>query len=408
MSDHGVQRRGRFALAIALLSAFSGCGRAREDRVPTAAVARGPLRVWTAYSGKIEAPRVHTILSALGGQATLVEVAPDGARVRAGEIVARFDATRIEREIVRLEGLRAAARSEFEMLVNADWPLKIGDLERQWTEARAREAEEEQFLTDARELRDEGLVGAQEVRQQEIKLDAARARARQLEQQLRLTREYLQPLGIAQAKAKLDAAERELELARQERRACDIAAPADGIVGHLPTHIGGEFRTVRVGDTLYLNQPFLIIPDLSRLVVQLAIPENELGRVPHGAAARVVPVAFPETALAATVASVGATAQNVPGKPAWQRFFLITLELRESDPRLRPGMSVTALVLSHENESALLVPRAAVRWRDGMPFVRTRAANGAVEDRAVTLGWGDERHFEALDGVREGERLIME
>jgi len=399
------------SLAPAALAAAAagGCGRpAAAPPASTAAATPGELRVWSVYGGRIESRRVHTLRSQLGGQATLVELAPDGARVRAGDIVARFDATRIEREIVRLEAAHAAVRAEYEILRNADWPLKIADLERQRAEARARVAEEERLLADNRELRADGLIPDHEVRQQEARLEQALAKAAQIEQQLRLTREFLQPLGLEQARARLAAAERELEMARQELRACALAAPADGMLGHLPTHIGGEYRTARVGDTLYLNQPFLIIPDLTQLVAQIAVPEAELGRVALGAPVRVIPAAFPETELAAEVESIGATAQAAAGRPAWQRYFPVVCALREGDPRLRAGMSATVRVLSYENARALRVPRAAVRWDGGRPSVRLRRPDGGVETRPVTLGAADDLYFEALDGLAPGDVILLE
>lgn len=393
----------------ALAALIAGCGpRAKVPPPATARIERGPLQVWSTYAGRIESRRVHTLRSQLGGQATLVELAPDGAAVRAGDVVARFDPTRIEREIVRLEAVAAAARSEYEILRQADWPLKIADLERQCVEARARADEEAALLADSRQLAAEGLLSERDVRQQEARAAQAAARAEQLDQQLRLTREFLQPLNLEQARARLAAAERELELARQERRACDIVAPADGILGHLPTHIGGEFRTARVGDMLHLNQAFLIIPDLSQLVAIITVPESELGRIPLEAEAVVAPIAFPDLSLSARVENIGATAQSVAGKPSWQRFFQASVALREGDPRLRVGMSATVRILSYANERALLAPRAAVQWQGGQARVRVRKSNGAVEVRPIAVGRANATHFEVLDGLTEGEEVVFE
>lgn len=394
---------------MALVALVAGCGPRPNDAPPaTIHVEYGPIQVWSIYAGRIESRRVHTLRSQLGGQATLVELAADGTAVRAGEVVARFDPTRIEREIVRLEAVQAAARSEYDMLRQAEWPLKIAELERQSAEARARAEEEAALLSDSRQLAAENLLSERDVRQQEARAAQAAARVAQLEEQLRLTREFLQPLNLEQARARLAAAERELELARQERRACDIVAPADGILGHLPTHIGGEFRTARVGDMLHLNQAFLIIPDLSQLVAIITVPESELGRIPPEADAAVAPIAFPDLSLSARVENIGATAQSVAGKPTWQRFFQVSVALRESDPRLRVGMSATVRILSYVNERALLAPRAAVQWQGGQARVRVRNSNGAVEVRPIAVGRANATHVEVLDGLTEGEEVVFE
>ncbi len=400
---------GRVALFLGVLavSLFPGCGQREAPAPATVTPTNGPLRVWASYGGKLESRRVHMIMSRLGGQATLVELAPEGLRVQQGAVLARLDPTRIEREIVKLEGSHAAAKSEFESQQNAEWPLKLGELDRQLAEAQAKEAEERQFLDDSRALLKDDLVTAQEIRQQEGKLAQAVAKTKQVQQQLKLSRDYLQPLGLEQARAKLAAAERELSLARQELAACTITAPAAGVLGYLPTYIGNEFRVVRVGDSVFMNMPFMVIPDMSSLVVHCYVPEAELGRISAGATAQVVPVAFHDLTLTGTVESVGATAQVVAEKPAWQKYFHVVSALQAVDPRLRSGLSVTAHILAYENPRALLLPRAAVRWQNGAATVLVRRA-AATEPRAVKLGWADDRQFEVLSGLQPGEQIVVD
>ena len=394
-------------LCVFAVALFSGCGQREAAPAPVVAVTNGPLRVWASYGGKLESRRVHMIMSQLGGQATLVEVAPEGLRVQQGTVLARLDPTRIEREIVKLEGAYAAAKSEYESQKNAEWPLKLGDLERQLADAQGHEVEERQFLEDNRALLKDDLVTPQEIRQQEGRLAQAAAKTKQVEQQIKLSRDYLQPLGLEQSHAKLSAAERELNLAQQELKACTITAPADGVLGYLPTYLGNEFRVARVGDAVFMNMPFMIIPDMSSLVVHCYVPEAELGRIATGALAQVVPVAFPDLVLTGAVESVGATAQVVAEKPAWQKYFHVVIALQAADPRLRSGLSVTAHVLAFENPRALLLPRAAVRWQNGAATVRV-SRGAATEARAVKLGWADDRQFEVLSGLQPGDQVVLE
>ena len=408
---HGRRKRRPYKIlgVLGVLAVFlsSGCGKREAAPAPAVTVTNGPLRVWASYGGKLESRRVHMIMSQLGGQATLVELAPEGLRVQQGAVLARLDPTRIEREIVKLEGTYAAAKSEYESQKNADWPLKLGDLERQLAEAQAKAAEERQFLEDNRALLKDDLVTPQEIRQQESRLAQAAAKTKQVEQQIKLSRDYLQPLGLEQSHAKLLAAERELNLARQELQACTVTAPADGVLGYLPTYFGSEFRVARVGDTIFMNLPFMVIPDMSSLVVHCYVPEAELGRIATGALAQVVPIAFPDMVLTGAVESVGATAQVVAEKPAWQKYFHVVIALKTAEERLRSGMSVTANILAYERQQALLVPRAAVHWQGAAATVKRLHGNTA-ELRPVTLGWADDRQFEVLAGLESGDQVLIE
>jgi len=394
-------------LLLALLLA-AGCGGRAPPPVETVRVTAGPLQVWAVYEGQLDSREVFNIMSHLGGQATLVDLRPEGARVRRGDVLARLDSSRIEKNLVKLQGQFAMAKSEFEGLRQAEWPLKLAELERQAAEARAAWETEQQYLADNRALLAENLITTQEIAQQELKTAQARTKTGQLENQLRLTREYLQPLALEQARAKLAAAEQELHLEQAELKACTLTAPADGQLGYLPTYLGSEYRTVRVGDSVFMNQPFLVIPDMSNLVVHCYVPEAELARVNPGAQVRIEPLAYPRLALPGVVESVGSTAQTRSDKPAWQKYFHVLIALTGGDARLRSGMSVSARILAYAQPRAVRVPRLAVRWEGNTPAVRLRIRAGQYADRPIQVGWADDRDYEVLAGLQPGDEVAGE
>ena len=285
--------------------------------------------------------------------------------------------------------------------------MKLGELEWQRAEAQGKEEDERRFLEDSRPLLAEGLVTAQEIRQQEGKVAQAAAKTRQLEEQIRLSREVLQPLSLEQAQAKLTAAEQELALARQELAACVIRAPAGGVVGYLPAYLGGEYRPARVGDALFVNLPFMVIPDMSRLVVHCFVPEAELGRLAAGGRAEIIPIAFSDLILTGKVESVGATAQAAPERPAWQKYFRVVIAVEGGDERLRSGMTVTARILSYENPAALRLPRVAIHWKDRESFVYL-LRQGRTIAQPVQLGGADDRFVEIRAGLQPGDPVAVD
>ena len=46
------------------------------------------------------------------------------------------------------------------------------------------------------------------------------------------------------------------------------------MVVYRPLHLGVDYRTVRVGDSIYFNQPFMAIPDMRDVVVECSVPES--------------------------------------------------------------------------------------------------------------------------------------
>ena len=384
-------------LALAALLAAGGCTRSSPPSAPHT-LATGPLEVWTVYPGKLEARRVETILSKFNGSATIVELAPEGTPVTAGTLLVKFDSSQVERDLLKLERDFQLARTDLERLEKAELPLELRDLEAQRIEAQTAYEAERQYLEDSRALMAEDLVSEQEIEQQKLKVDQLRTQLEKLEQKITLTREFLHPAALERARATLATAEQELALAKGQLSNCIVYAPADGVVVYRPLHVGGEYRTVRVGDSIFKNQPFMIIPDMRDLIVEIQIPEAELSRVEPGREVRVIPLSYPDLKLRGRVETVGSMATAMIDRPGWQRYFRAVIGLLDTDPRLRSGMSVQAEVLSYANRQALLLPRAYVHMEQGEPVVRTAAGW-----RRVRLGWADLRHFEVLEGLRAGD-----
>ncbi|MBN1669528.1 MAG: efflux RND transporter periplasmic adaptor subunit [Kiritimatiellae bacterium] len=391
-------------LAVPLLALFAGVRslRAREEGV---AVRHGPLFVWSVNEGQLDARRVEVVMSEFSGGATIVELAAEGQQVAEGDLLVRFDGSQVERDLVKLERDYALAKSALESLRQAELPLELRELDLQLLEAHDAFEAEKQYHEDSIELMKEDLVSEQEIRKQKLRLEQMRAKLAKLETQLELTKTYLHPSKVERATATLAAAEQAAALARQQLASCTVRAPAAGIVVYRPLHMGAEYRNVRVGDTLYKNQPFMALPDMNDVVAECYVPEADLALVKEGLRAVIVPVAYPDLRLEGKVETVGSMAQAMPGRPGWQKYFRVVIGVSLVDARLRPGMSVQCRILSYENPAAVLVPRAAVWWQDGKPHCRVRRLFGA-ETRALTLGQGNPLHYEVLAGLQPGDVLL--
>jgi len=372
---------------------------------PGVVVQKGPLTVWTTYDGKIEARHVQTVMSRFKGSATIVDLAPEGSPVQEGDLLVRFDCSAVERELLQLERDYALAHAELEGLEHAVLPLERRELRLAYLEAQGEYEAEKSYLDDSIQLMEEELVSPQEVEQQRLKVKRLRDRLDQLDMQREVTATYLHPTRLESARAKLASAEQALALAREQLNNCTVYAPAEGVVVYKPMYINREFRTVRVGDTLYKNQVFLEIPDMKDLVVYCQVPEAELSRVAPGMPVLVEPLAFPQLQLRGRVEKVSAMAQNVPGRQKWQKYFLARIALGEGDDRLRIGLSVRAKVRTYSADDALLVPRAAVWWENGEP--RCRVRNGRQSrTRVLQLGRANLTHYEVLQGLQENELVV--
>ncbi len=388
--------------AVVLLS--RGCGAPSEGAAAEAVVTSGEFSAWSVYDGVLDARRVEAVMSKLNGPVTITDLVPEGTAVKKGDLLARFDCAPIEGDLVKFEHDGTLAKLQLESLEKAELPMELLDLQTQALEARFNYNSEKQYLEDSRPLLEKQLISQQELQQQELKVQGLKSKLDQIESRLKLTTEHLHPSKLERARADLATAEQQLKTARAFLDKCSLKAPSDGQVAYSPLNVGGEFRTVRVGDTVYKNQTFMYIPDMSELVVRCYVPEADLSRVQPGMTAIVAPVAYPASGLTGAVESVSAMAQARPGYPGWQKYFHVVIGLEGTDPRLRTGISVNVSVLSSSKARAVLIPRTAVRWADRRPVCRVLGGRGP-EERELELGAANDQYYEVVRGVEPGERV---
>jgi RND family efflux transporter MFP subunit len=384
---------------------FRSCSRGGAADASVAVAVEDAITIWVAYEGTLDSRLVRNINSDLAGGATLTELAPDGGRVKEGDVLVRFDSSNFERELVKAEREYSNAQEELTQLASAKHPLEINDLEMSLLEARTSLDAEETYLADTRDLVGEGLVAEAEVAQQETKVIALRTQVTNLVQKLDVTRTQLHPSQVGQARATLLAAERELSFAQRQLSNCVVFAPSDGIVVYKPVFVGGEQRTVEVGDTIFRSQIFMALPDMTNLVVHLSIPEAELSTIREGQSALIAPAAYPDLELRGRIEFVGTMAQSEDNSRKGPRFFRVVVALEESRPELRTGMSVACRVLTFESEKALLIPRRCVFWENDVPYCKIKK-HGVEEKRTLKLGRSDDQRFVVLEGLAAGEKVL--
>ncbi|SDJ03192.1 membrane fusion protein, multidrug efflux system [Ferrimonas sediminum] len=89
-----------------------------------------------------------------------------------------------------------------------------------------------------------------------------------------------------------------------------------------------------------------------------------------------------------------------------------TVELRATFPNpdefVLPGTYVTLVVKAPETEMALLVPQASVQQDQQGRYVFVVGAGNKVEKRLVTLGQQFGIDWEVRDGLKDGEKVVVE
>ena len=75
--------------------------------------------------------------------------------------------------------------------------------------------------------------------------------------------------------------------------------------------------------------------------------------------------------------------------------------------QLREGLTVTVSIVVDEAVDALLVPNSAILQRGMETYVQVVSADGVIEERVITTGISDWQYTEVIDGLSEGEQVVV-
>ena len=357
-----------------------------RDEVMAAVVERGTLPIEVQGAGELEPVNERLIASEIAG-------AVDQIYARAGEEVALGD------RIVGLmnpqvrQGVVAARLQLAE--ANADHRRRLADFtdrrllgEAQILNKQAAYEESQLRLAAETELRERQAVS--EIDYQSTKIRTERAKADLTFEQRRF--EELQAvLKAEQAASEARLAERESALQEAQRLAEGLVITAD---------IAGTLREVLVepGERVGTGTAVARIVDAESLRGVIRVPESYASRVVPG-----------QTAVATVLRT------EVPGvvtrvDPAvTQNTVAVDIAFQDRLPGgARPDLSIRATITVAELDDVLFVRRPLRVNDDSNASVFRLADDGRSASRtSVRFGMGTLKHIEVLDGLNEGDEIIV-
>jgi membrane fusion protein, heavy metal efflux system len=212
--------------------------------------------------------------------------------------------------------------------------------------------------------------------------------AGQAKMNLDIARQKLFALGVTESELAALPDEPETALRRQE-----VRAPISGRVVDRRVDLGAAVGRDNLETELF------IVADLDRVWVELAVGPTDLPRVAEGQMVSIAAHGFSKRAVGKIV-FIG------PMLDKETHSARVVVEIANPDGNWRPGSLVQAAVVIEEHPAALAVPASAVQTigKTRVVFIRTR---DGFERRSVALGDSDDRLFEVLSGVREGETIAV-
>ncbi|EDY17054.1 efflux transporter, RND family, MFP subunit [Chthoniobacter flavus Ellin428] len=198
---------------------------------------------------------------------------------------------------------------------------------------------------------------------------------------------------LVKAQKKLQQVDDQLHFAR-------VVASGDGTVLTVPVVEGQVIiaaASVNSGTTL------MTIADLRKLLVQTHINQVDVARLELSQPVKLRAESLKDLEMEATIsfiAPVATITNNVKG-------FDVQAMIEKPNPRLRPGMTVNMTVPIARADDALSVPISAVFKGDGNKKIVYVRKGETTEKREVKIGVTNIDHAQILQGVSEGEEILL-
>ena len=178
----------------------------------------------------------------------------------------------------------------------------------------------------------------------------------------------------------------------EAKRTLTFRSPVAGIVTEKKALQGMRFMP---GEALYQ------VADLSAVWVVADVFEQDIGLVRSGARAKVMINAYPDKVFE------GAVTYVYPTLKAETRTVPVRVELANPGHLLKPGMFAQVELPVSARGAVVTVPVSAVIDSGTRRIVLVRRDEGRFEPREVRLGARTDSHVEVVEGVKDGEQVVV-
>lgn len=173
-----------------------------------------------------------------------------------------------------------------------------------------------------------------------------------------------------------------------------LRAPFSGTLAQLDIKVGDSVSPSTLAGTLITNQS----------IAELSLNEVDVAKVKVAQKATLTFDAVPDLSIGGTVTridTIGTVSQGVVT-------YGVQITFDAQDSRVKPGMSVTAAIVTDLKTDALIVPASAVKLMRGVSYIEIQnPVTKAVTRQTVETGLNNDADIEIISGLKEGDSIII-
>ena len=181
-----------------------------------------------------------------------------------------------------------------------------------------------------------------------------------------------------------------------------ITSPGNGIVMIGEDYLGKKLT--KDSQITTWRSTLAMLPDMSSVIVQTYVKEIDITKINLGDSVRITVDALSGKTLTGKVHKIANMGETKSGFD--MNAFEVVIRLDHSDPDLKPGMTCNNDFIVSKYNQVLLAPLKSIFKNGKTSFVYIQQG-GEITKRQVDLGAEDGQYAVVLNGLREGDRVLL-
>ncbi len=357
---------------------------------------------------------------------TIIELIPEGTKVKAGDFLAQLDDSLLREElteqqirvardkatVIQSQSILDTAKRKLHEFENGMYQQELAEMDAEIMVALENEKRAADRRTYSEALNRKGYLTKTQLQadifaEQKAKLDRELAEARK-----RVYEEFTQDRMVAELtadirkqEADLEASEYTLKLSldrenewKKQVANCRIVAPSPGTLVYANDSERRDSSVViEEGAVLRDNQPIFYLPDPDHMQVKAKVNDSKINKVKVDQRVEIRVDTAPDTVIAGRV-------KKVSSFPNPRRYYQapieydVYVEITESSPLVRSGLRAKVEIFVEKIDAAIQAPLSSLLVDNGRHFVLVKSEQG-ISPRAVEIGSNNEKFVVIEQGL---------
>lgn len=264
----------------------------------------------------------------------------EGARVQAGQLIARLDDAEQQSQLALRRAELAAAEAQLAELEAGSRPQEIAAAA---ATLRSAEADRDRVRLDfarSDELRKKQVISDRDFEAAQAQLKVSEAKVAEAGERLKLLQEGPRIETIRQSRARVEQARAAVALAQTQLDNTRLTSPLTGVV---------LSHNIEPGEFVSAGTPIVTVAETAHLWVRAYVNQPDLGRVRHGQKVVVRTDSFPGRDFEGVVGFISSEAEFTPKtvqtpKERVKLVFRLKIDVANPKDELKPGMPADVIL----------------------------------------------------------------